>query len=755
MGCIDRRLRTAGLSGVLTLLVSVGAFAQGNAPDARVRGLNNALLQLHSQVLSGSTGAATQARIQAVAVISERQAALAALIAEDPQAALELAFSADLVDRLAKAFPQPAGGLEAHGAWIGRYEAYVVDDETLTRAESVQRLRVGTQRLALHFAGPEPEGLKGGDFLRVEGLLAGGAIAAAGGEVQSSAEAGATCSTSGAQRIAIIKVKFPGTTPSYANSTLQDYFFGASGVTLNRYWQEASYGAAWASGDVYPAGSDNWYTLDREYSCSASNDESDLLRDKAIQAADPDVDFQTYERVFILFPNPSSGCRYAGLASIGCWLPAPDGSPSISYALQRIDQMGSRSNAVKLSSHEGGHMLGVHHASSRDFGAEALGPLNAAGTHSEYGDVFSTMGSWNLGHYGAQHKKTLGWLPNFQSVSSNGTFSIQPMSDSPTGALQAIEVKRGTESNTKLWIEFHRPHGSFESTLGSQVFNGALIRYDNLSTGGRTLLLDFTPQTSSWTDPALTAGNIWQDGYSNLSLTVNSATDSALNVSVNYGPVPCVEANPTVTLSPASVTVDAGEPANYTVLVTNNDSSGCSSGVFNLSSSSPANWSTVFGSSSLTIAPGGNASTTMTKTPLSTPAVGTYAVNALAAHATSSGSYSGSGSAQVHVVEPTFSLSLSVSGKGGVTVDPPGSNCRGTCVEEYSQAAAPAVTLTATPDNRQCFAGWGGACSGAGTNLTCNVTMNTDHSVSASFARKCSGGGGGGGGKSSNGKGKP
>jgi hypothetical protein len=146
--------------------------------------------------------------------------------------------------------------------------------------------------------------------------------------------------------MAIIKVKFPGTSPSLANSTLDDWMFGSSGMTVSNYWDETSHGATWAEGDVFPSGSDAWYTLDREYSCS----ESDALRNAALQKANGDVNFQNYQRAVIVFPRPSSGCSFAGRASIGCWVGSPDGN-TISYALQVLTSMGSAQSAVQLTTH--------------------------------------------------------------------------------------------------------------------------------------------------------------------------------------------------------------------------------------------------------------------------------------------------------------------------------------------------------------------------------------------------------------------
>lgn len=80
----------------------------------------------------------------------------------------------------------------------------------------------------------------------------------------------------------------------------------------------------------------------------------------------------------------------------------------------------------------------------------------------------------------------------------------------------------------------------------------------------------------------------------------------------------------------------------------------------------------------------------------------------------------------------TETLTVTVTGPGTVTSNPPGINCRatsGTCVRDYP--AGSTVSLTATPDNGATFDGWSGACGG--TAQPCNVVMSTDRSVGATF----------------------
>jgi hypothetical protein len=276
-------------------------------------------------------------------------------------------------------------------------------------------------------------------------------------------------------------------------------------------------------------------------------------------------------------------------------------------------------------------------------------------------------------------------------VESNSSYTLQPLETNPAG-LQALKIRRGTGNNAWLWVEFRQPIGSYDSTLGSQVFGGALIHYEDSTTGTHTHLLDFTPETTSWNDPALLAGKSWSDPYSNVSISVQSASASGLGVMVNYGPVPCVAANPSVSISPSNPSAQAGSNVGYTVTVTNNDSSGCSAGAFQMSSSLPAGWATSFGSSSLLINPGQSLSTSMTKSvPAGTP-VGTYSVNATASQST----FSGSGGASVTVVQPP-SVTVSV----GQASYAPRSNVTmtATVTSGGNAAAGASVTFTLTKPN--------------------------------------------------------
>ncbi|NKE70325.1 hypothetical protein MNODULE_06145 [Nitrospiraceae bacterium HYJII51-Mn-bac16s-1-B09] len=80
---------------------------------------------------------------------------------------------------------------------------------------------------------------------------------------------------------------------------------------------------------------------------------------------------------------------------------------------------------------------------------------------------------------------------------------------------------------------------------------------------------------------------------------------------------------------------------------------------------------------------------------------------------------------------PTFTLTVSRTGNGLVTSTPGGIDCGTTCT---SGPLSPGtrITLTVVPAAGAPFQNWGGACSG--TQTTCTLTLDSNKTVSATFA---------------------
>jgi M6 family metalloprotease-like protein len=670
----SRRKATVAFLALALLLVSVlSGSAQQNTRGARVRGMNNQLLELHSQARSNpGSGAALKA--QAAEILQQRIEELEALIERDPAEALRVALPEDILSDLASSFPGARAHLESHGRWEGPIEYVVVDGEDFQWHRNLRTMRSGGETLSIQFAGNEPAGLQSGDILRVEGVRAGNQIAAFNGTTQTESvttrgkpSSPPPCTTIGNQKSIVLMVTMPGADlpVDVTQAGVWDSFFNTGGslLSLTDYWREASYGLTWATGTVAPGTSGGWYALDQVY----DDTQTSQIRTAAIRAADPDVDFSQYSRVFLVINGMAMTQTWGGLGTIGCTtLSSNDGNFIASTSWIRSSSFATNVRGAFLAIHEAGHNLGLGHSNNRDFDAEALGALGAAGVVEEYGDVFSAMGR-GTGHYSAPHKSKLGWFTSqVLTVTGNGTFALQP-TELP-GTVQALKIRRGTDPSKWVWVEYRQPYGIYDTRLAapiihgqvnyldaadSHVYTGSLIHYEDETTGNTSHLLDMTPLSrlgsitpvieDDWLDPPL-AGT-WFDPYTGLSITTTNPTTGALTVNVVYGAPACAAANPTVTISPPNPGGKRGQNVTYSVLVTNNDTAPCSSKVFDLSSTAPGGWATSFSQNSVTIAAGSSVSVSMTKAVPADAALGTVSVDATA----TSGTYSATGSASVTV----------------------------------------------------------------------------------------------------------
>ncbi len=546
-------------SALLAIVFAIAGLAQNRDErdaGAYVRSLNKELRR--------SSGAS---RDHASQVIRLRAQALRNLIETDPKLALSLALPPGTAAEFANGVPGASSELESEGEWEGPAEVSIEDD--FEHGLSRTRIRIENQgeMVDVFFAGAPPKA-HCGQSIKVKGIRLGSRIAAASAAIDPSA-ALSFCSTIGPQNVAVLLVSFPHTPfpASPSASLLQTAFFGA-GRSLDSYWREASYGKTSATGAVFGP-----FVLDADYTC----DQTDAIRIAAIKAADGTVDFRNYTRIFVIVPH--AGTCSIGYGLVGCsFFTSPSkGIFNASSSVLRADYLTSNDAVVSAASHEAGHNLGLQHAGTLDFGSVPLGPPGAAGVRDEYGDNFSTMASsyssganFVIGHYAAPHKSQMGWFSgaNQQTIQNSGTFLVQPY-ETATSALQALRVRRGTGNNAWLWLEYRQPVGNFDPSLsyfGSQPFSGALIHYDdpaNTAFQNFTQLLDFNPSATpnSFRDAALAAGTNWSDPYSDLSLTVNSATSAGLSVTVNFS-TPCV------TLPVAPPPLAPSGASNGTVAVT-------------------------------------------------------------------------------------------------------------------------------------------------------------------------------------------
>lgn len=499
-------------------------------------------------------------------LLEQRQQLVEQLIRTDPDSLSAIAFTSAQIDRLKRALPGSESLLEESIEWDGVLEIRIEDDFEHRRSRTQWRIRTPGGRFEMFFGkdGPPPARAPGSP-IRLRGIRSGASIAVRQLSLGSSSLPLATaaisgaqaCSATGPQKIAVLKFTFPGSTayPTGLNdSFFQQTWFGATGSSLNTYWHQTSYGKTSATGQVFGP-----FALSQSYTCA----QTDAFEAAALQAASASVDLTQYTRFALLFPVPN--CTFGGLGTLGCEkLPSSSQVASIVWIpLYSSDQTAYEFGIV---AHEHGHNLGLDHANSVDYGPIPLGFLDNSGTNTEYGDPFSAMATSSsinghniVGQYPSEQTSLLlGWLQpsDYQEVRTAGIYNVVPYEN--TSGNRALRIQRDSATDAWLWLEYRQPIGIADTTLsfipGSNVFNGALLHYDNPNLdSSHTYLVDFNPSATpnNFDTSALTPGQTWSDPASLLRLTVNTATSAGLSVSVGYDTACATAINPAFTF-PAS-----------------------------------------------------------------------------------------------------------------------------------------------------------------------------------------------------------
>jgi hypothetical protein len=445
----------------------------------------------------------------------------------------------------------------------------------------------------------------------------------------------------GEQRTAVILVNFQdNATQPMSAAAVNDLVFG----TVNNFYREASFQQTWLSGDTF-----GWYTIPVS---GATCDTASIYveAEKAVTARG--VDLSTYKRILYLFPT-ISGCGWAGSGNVGgaktrAWING-------SFTLHTIG-------------HELGHNQGLSHAHSRDCGATTLG---TSCTVADYGDVVDIMGSLRAGQFSPFQKELMGWLndgvsPPIHTASTSGRYSIEPYSSSSVGP-KAIKIPRGVDASGKqLWyyVEYRQPIGA-DALLGSvgNLTRGVLVRLATEGDRYSSDLLDTTPGSYATTsgdfqDGALAVGQTYRETAANVSFTLVSAdaNGATLDVSIGSGgsTPTCTRSAPLLSVSGPAAAVAAGSTVNYTVSITNKDSSACSATSFSLARSVPNGWTAALAATSLSLSPGSSASTTLSVASAGTAAAGSYAIG-VGASSNAGATHTASASASYTVSTPAAS----------------------------------------------------------------------------------------------------
>ena len=563
------------------------------------------LAALHAQKVMASPGQQHGLEASMRQVALSRKQALLSVIETDPAEFLRLALPANVRANL----PASVQAHVEHEAEIeGTLEVLHEDGADYQRFH--YHLDTGAGRVRLHFAADAPDNVVTGSRIRVRGHKLDTELAAASGttSVQTVTTTTVLPRTFGAQNTLVILVNFQdNATQPFSAEYARDVTFG----TTSNFKVENSYGQTWLTGTVV-----GWFTIP----VSTTVCDSNAIRTQARAAATAaGVNLSAYTRHVFAFP--ANACSWLGLGTVG-------GNPSSAWI--------KGSYSLKVVGHELGHNLGLYHSHSYDCGTTVLGTTC---TTSDYGDTLDLMGSSSSAHFNAFQKERLGWLgygssPPVTTVTASGTYTVAPYepTDSRT---KALKILKGTDSSgrkTYYYVEYRQGIGfdGFVATNGN-VRGGIVIHMGTESSGDSSYLLDMTPATSSWSDPALTVGQTFADADSGVTISPLWADGTAVGVSVVYAGPACVPVSPTLSVSPSAAQwVSAGTTVVFTVSITNHDNSGCASSTFMLQPAVPAGWTAPLGASSITVAPGATTTTTMTvSSPTSAPE-GFYVVSTTA-----------------------------------------------------------------------------------------------------------------------------
>src|SRR5581483_6626423 len=399
-----------------------------------------------------------------------------------------------------------------------------------------------------------------GDRVRVRGQQIGETLALDGAGSGMETLSYVLPNTFGAQKTLVLLVNFQDN-PSqpYTTAYAEDVVFN----TTSNFHYENSYQQTWLTGDVR-----GWFTLPM----SGATCDFNAIYFAARQAAtNSGINLADYKRFIYAFPQTNS-CGWWGLGTVG-------GNPSHAWI--------NGSLQLRVVGHETGHNLGLYHSHALECGSVTI---TSAGCSSiEYGDTVDIMGT-SAGHYNAYQKEWLGWLgygssPPLSTASTDGIYTIDNYETVGTNP-KAIKVLKAVNpsSGARDWYYVeHRQAIGFDGDLAgnTNVVSGVIIHSGSEASLDASYLLDMTPATSSWFDPALGIGQTFQDPDAGVAISVLSADSAGATVSISYSAPQCVPANPSVALSSGGAGVQAGTPVAYNLTITNNDS-GCATATFSL-----------------------------------------------------------------------------------------------------------------------------------------------------------------------------
>lgn len=449
-----------------------------------------------------------------------------------------------------------------------------------------------------------PAGFENGDKVRVKGHLAHGKknlVDLGGGDMKkkSSSTSSVPVAVTGNRSVLVLKVNTTNGSPSCTESSLATTMQKVSALNTAASFQSFTYSPV-SVGTV----SISYDSTSCDYNTVAS---------LASTAYGSTGSFGSVVYVF------NGNCGWAGLAYM----------PGTKAFIN-----GSSCGSAPVYTHELGHNLGLHHASTD--------PENDGTINSEYGDYSSYMGSpGSLVALNGPHKVQAGWTTATNVSAPGGTFNVNALDAVQTGTVFKVTPTSGAP----YYISFRGADPVYPVSASYQ-FRTAIHRHS----GGaiQTRLITTLGDGQSFTDASL-----------GLTITQLSHGTGSASVQFAWG---CAVNTPAITLSPAVQTASTdGIQKDFTVTVKNNDSAGCGTAAsFNIGSAVPSGWTGSLDSSSMSLGAGATGQTVLHVTSAAGSANGDFPITA---SVSSSGRSSAQASATYRIdsIKPTAPSNLIVS----------------------------------------------------------------------------------------------